>query len=67
MFIFPFLGVLRKFEIVLAFSKMFSFDSGSSIKLLSNKIEIMFPLRKYFTSIGRAIICADLEGINKDN
>ena len=39
MFVLPCLGVLREIKRVLAFLKIYSFDPGSSIKLLSTKIE----------------------------
>ena len=41
---FSWLGVLREVKIVLAFPKIFRFDTNSSIKLLSNKIEKVFLL-----------------------
>ena len=41
---FPRLGVLREVKKVLGFPQMFSFDPGSSIQLLSNNTEKIFPL-----------------------
>ena len=48
------------------FTKIFSFDLGSSIKLLTSKIENMYlPRMGDFTPAGHTIICADLKRINQ--
>ena len=54
MFLFPCLSGLREIKQVLALTKIFRFDPGSSIHVLSNKIEKMFHLSMVLFYLGRS-------------
>ena len=66
-FSFSLLDMPWEVKLILDFPQMFRFDPGSSIKLVSNKIEKMFPqiMQCDFTPAGHTITRADLKRINE--